>query len=446
MSPLNHAKKLIADGKAAEALPILIDLASNEPGNRFALYELGKLHKAAGKYTEAIASLRSVIQVKADWAGARAVLGECLLLSGNQQEARLQYGESLRAWNGPDRQEYVRFFYTTCDRILSVAPTSDKPERLLHIVDHLCAVDEELNSTTPWGSLYRAFTCFARGDFEAAVGYFQQVPPRGDYQMGRHSSGAQSMRSRAHVAAVEGLPRTEYSDFQWFQRSFFGSSDYVIVISSDSRYFQQYTLLSARSIMENTSACLHLNVVNPSNDDYQSLVALAGDYPGRIASTVQRFTGRNAKCFYACSRFLILPDLLREYDRPIITLDADSAIIAPIPVDQMRSADFCYKSAKSIGLSHYPWRAVAAGIVFFNTTEAGHRIARLLRNFIASVLKSDADSGDYWYIDQSAMVCVLAAIGDGININDLGSATGQYCVFPDARTETKDEFVSRMSA
>lgn len=437
------ARSLNKENRSQEALDAAAGLAREQPANRFAHYEMGKALIKLDRLAEARAAFEAVLRIKPDWAGAHVLLGEALLSSGDHAGAEAHYVAGVRHWTGPSRQDYVKFFYSTCDNVFNKAPGDQKPPHIVRIVESMCDADISVNGETPWASLYKAVAEYAKGNFEQSVTWFEKVSIDPDISIGRHASGARGMRSVSHVKAVKRFPKTEYSHFDWLVKPKQGDCPYVTLISCDGGYFQKYAILSAKTIIEKTKALIHINIINPTVADFAEIKALEELAPGRFAATTQAALFNNFKCFCASSRFLILPELQETYTVPIITIDADSAVISDIPYEQMSANDICYKSAKRINLSHFPWRTVAAGILFFNTTPGARQFARAFRNFITSVFIPEDSSDHHWYIDQSAMICVMEAMRNHVSFHDLGSSTAKYCIFPDATKETKDQFVER---
>jgi len=91
---------------------------------------------------------------------------------------------------------------------------------------------------------------------------------------------------------------------------------------ADARYAERF----ARELLASVAPddALHLHVVNPEPETavlLQELAERAG--PDRFGASTSRDPNYGTATAYACARFFVLPLLLREYRRPIITVDVD---------------------------------------------------------------------------------------------------------------------------
>lgn len=445
---LDLAKKLIFDKKYIEALDLLELTLKSESKNRYIHYEIAKTCLFLNNFKRAKEALSEVLNIKPDWAGAHALMGSAELSLGLYKDAAQSYINSLK-YNNSEMGEYVKFFCSNCDNILNRDKTPQKSKHLLDLVEKLCDFDEEIHSSNSWNNLYRGCVEFIRGDMNKASVFFGRVSEKCEYSLGRHASGALSMRSTSFITQIKTLAPSSLSHFEWLLKANATNNEYVVLISCDGKYFRSYAIIAIESVLNMTQSVVHVNLINPEKDDLHLLNAIAEKYKGRVSITKQTFINSNARCFYACSRFFIVPTLIQEYNCPIMTLDADSSFIADIPKDllkKMLKADFSYKSVMEAPLTHFPWRHLAVGITLFNNTKGGRNFAAILRSYLTSIFILDADSNSYWYIDQSAVVCLLKALKSELKTYNLQNFTSKFCVFPNAQIETKEEFVEKYRA
>jgi tetratricopeptide (TPR) repeat protein len=432
---LEMAKNLIARKDFLEARLMLQCLLASQPNNRYIHYELAKVGIAIQDFVAAEQHLKNVIRFKSDWAGAHMLMGVTLLSMGRLSESISAFQAAVGNWTGEKKQEYVKFFCSMCDEILDREVSPNKPKELLDVVEKICEIDEQINFPNSWNSLYMGCVEFCRGNFDASVAYFGRVAENGEFFLGRHASGSQGMRSLSHIESLHSAKFSPLAKFTWRNEPAKVTSRYVILISCDSQYFERFAPLAIKSIMRNTSAVVHLNIVDPSDNVSSMLEALGSRFPDRLFSSQQSFVGRNTRCFYACSRFFILPALMKKYKVPVLTVDVDSAFVEDLPSDMMErldGTDFIYEGVKHARLSHFPWRSVAAGFALFNTSERAWLFANAWRDYLASVFIADADPDQHWYVDQSAMVSLLSAFEGKLTTFDIGNYTSRFCIFPDA--------------
>lgn len=81
--------------KVAEGRKLVEDVLSDEPSHPGGLFVKAKLSLAANELEEAIAALRSAIDVRPDWAEAHFLLGTALRLSGQRSVARTELARAL---------------------------------------------------------------------------------------------------------------------------------------------------------------------------------------------------------------------------------------------------------------------------------------------------------------------------------------------------------------
>jgi hypothetical protein len=112
------------------------------------------------------------------------------------------------------------------------------------------------------------------------------------------------------------------------------------------------------------------------------------------------------RTFFACARFLCLPQILAAYRRPVLMLDVDIVVLRDVGplVEQLmtESADLALIHAEP----RNPWCRVWAGMVLAAPTRRGLEYFTLVRNYALAVLRAGKA---VWFLDQIALFAVLVA-------------------------------------
>ena len=94
----------------------------------------------------------------------------------------------------------------------------------------------------------------------------------------------------------------------------------VILVSCDSVYFQKFFGVFLTSILTHTDYHVYLHVMNPTNDDVESLKALVAK--GWISASTSMCP--KDRTYYACHRFMLAPVLFTQYMvNNLLILDVD---------------------------------------------------------------------------------------------------------------------------
>jgi hypothetical protein len=112
---------------------------------------------------------------------------------------------------------------------------------------------------------------------------------------------------------------------------------------------------------------------------------------------------RSQAVWYTCARLLRLESWLRVYDAPIVVLDVDAAIQAPLSrlVEATGAADvglFLRRPRRA------PWLDVLAGTLVARPTAPALGYLRLVGNYADHFLRLDDPQ---WHLDQCALYCTL---------------------------------------
>jgi tetratricopeptide (TPR) repeat protein len=188
-------------------------------------------------------------------------------------------------------------------------------------------------------------------------------------------------------------------------------------VACDSRYFRLFAPTMVRSVAEDSrlDCAIVLHVVNPDAETDAAMEALAATY-GRERFVLVRERvdlapfGDQAKTWYACSRFLFLPDLLARYGRPVLMLDIDLMAIRDLNPLLATSAGADIGMMTNALKRMDVWSLLYADVVHLNPTPATLHFLDLTRRYIRHFLKPGTA---HWFLDQAALAGVWLSGGCG---------------------------------
>lgn len=186
----------------------------------------------------------------------------------------------------------------------------------------------------------------------------------------------------------------------------------VAFTSCDGRYFTKYIDALANSLAATTPDCgLHIHVVDPDGETSAHAERLRQRLPGlpiRLSAepSPPGLDAEQRRVYYACARFLRLPDLLEGYGKPLLMLDIDMVVlrgIAPLLAQLDREdADL----AMIHGQPRDPWCCLWADVVAARPTPLALAYLRKVRAYIAYFFER---RDPRWFLDQVALFAVRAA-------------------------------------
>ena len=113
----------------------------------------------------------------------------------------------------------------------------------------------------------------------------------------------------------------------------------------------------------------------------------------------------SSKLLYACARFILLPALMEYYRKPVIVLDLDALVMRDLGA-LLRTASHASVAVPLVNQGRgEPTETLWAALVCFSTQPAAHTLAALAANYI---LEEIACGRGYWFLDQAALLAVLA--------------------------------------
>lgn len=209
-----------------------------------------------------------------------------------------------------------------------------------------------------------------------------------------------------------------------------GPCQRLVLVGCDGGYFQRYAALLADSLArhEGAETQMHVHLVSPSPE----VLAAARAAGFGVSVEYPDFKGRSrnfVNTYYACSRFLALPQLLKSYERPLLVMDVDALVLAPLaPLwAVLKENDMAVRRLR--GPMVDPWNEAQANLVGVNPTGLGAAFAASVAAFLAEFVTKGML---YGFFDQTALYSVLAADPALTDIKE-GGFPGQAYGYPTNR-------------
>jgi len=217
------------------------------------------------------------------------------------------------------------------------------------------------------------------------------------YRQGILVAGPAEVQRRLN--ATDTLPSLVH-DFTLIERA--RPSGLLLCASADARYAERF----ARGLLASIppEAGLHLHVVNPLPETLlllRELAEIAG--AGRWGVSTSRDENYATATAYACSRFAVLPHLLRFYDRPIVAVDVDVLVTERLAHFDTSRLDFdfgCFESERREPASLY-----LAGVMVTTPSPACLDFLDALSRFCLFALKTSLSTN--WQLDQAALYSLI---------------------------------------
>jgi hypothetical protein len=235
------------------------------------------------------------------------------------------------------------------------------------------------------------------------TGFVPQIPFGSDadlnvlYRQGILTAAPDEVKRR--LAAVSQLPPL-VSDFTMIERA--APSRTLICACADAHYAERFARDLLSSIAPEDS--LHLHIVDPLPETgllLRELAAASGS--GKCGISTSRDRNYGTATAYACSRFFVLPHLLRDYCRPIVTVDVDVRVTQRLGNLDLTQATFdfgCFESTRREPASVY-----LAGVMVTSPTSACMDFLEALSGFCRYGLKVPLTSN--WLLDQAALYSII---------------------------------------
>ena len=206
-------------------------------------------------------------------------------------------------------------------------------------------------------------------------------------------------------------------DYAAFQTAEF-KSEFVILVSCDEIYYRRAAAAFVLEILDSgENITVHLNVVDPTPETSAELLSLSGKHCTFGFSTFYSESIQKSKvakenkfealkALYACGRLLIMPRILREYNRKVIVLDSDHHIAKSLEELLGRLSErFVHDFAIATGPTFGPGIDYYADKIAFSNSLSGTIYAQLVCKYVLYFLRNEFC---FWTLDQVALLAVHA--------------------------------------
>ncbi|WP_346913512.1 hypothetical protein [uncultured Roseibium sp.] len=182
-----------------------------------------------------------------------------------------------------------------------------------------------------------------------------------------------------------------------------GSEELVLLTCADEIYFDKLGDIYLSSFSNLTkNVRLHIHIMRKS-DKPLNLDKLKNWEGLKIDVTSSDATPYHEKSWFTVARWLLLPALLKAYEKPVLVTDFDVSFDPEgfsNYVDVARGFDIALNINK-FPSNYMPWNTINANQVFVNNTELGALFSSALRD--VSLRWYDVRRGDQWWIDQNIL-------------------------------------------
>jgi hypothetical protein len=210
----------------------------------------------------------------------------------------------------------------------------------------------------------------------------------------------------------------------------------VLVAACDPGYFTRFAPGLIASVAESGAdkQGLHIHLVAPDAETLATIPALLARYPFLRVSTE---TGARDTPYYACSRFLVAPELFARYRRPLVAIDVDAEVKQPVgaALAALGPADLGWFEMRE-GVP-VPSLKCSACLVALADTAGSRRFLELYGRYVALMLAR----GARWMVDQAGLWCLSRSRIGGFAVVDLtakfGPGFGGIVLPADAKDEKR---------
>ena len=430
---IENVKALNKDGNYANAL-IALEEVNNK--DRYYYYEAAKTALGLKNYDVTIDNINKVLAMKADWVGACgikvAALNHLRKFDGIAPALIDLINNSAKATNR--ESSFASIFNELLDY---------KVPGILIMLDAVLEYYRFKLGADDFYNFYKGIVNSNTGQLRLASSNFNSVTNLESF--GRHSTGAASFNFGENLDEI--LNRNEARQLTpiKFSKKKIPASTYdtVMLASCDNGYFETFIELLISSISSKLERkVFHIHVINPSKRTLAKCSEIARKY--HFFNFSHEVNPAAQKLEFACSRFIRLEEFLHVYKKDVVVCDMDSCFIQDFDVDVLlRDRDIAVKVDNKCKLHFYPWRQFIASFVVFKYNPTTLRFTKDLSKFLTYFV--DRKDRDYWYVDQTALFCLLEQHAERHNLGyRLIERTSHIVLVPNAKSESKKEFVERM--
>jgi tetratricopeptide (TPR) repeat protein len=305
----------------------------------------------------------------------------------------------------------------------------------------------ELSNGDVWAGAYQALGISEaqRGNFERAVEDFRNClmkdpgTPLASYQLGsclalqgNFAEANAIFSNNIRIACGDGrftssiamrlpvpdmvldLPFRREVDLGWDganRNAGLDELELIYFVCCDSHYLRLFGKAVAEAVARNIglNCALHIHVVNPDVDAGDLLSALRAnlDIPlffSREDTELSHFDEYQRRTYYACARYLVLPDLRAHYELPMLVADIDMLLVKNLRgfLDAAQKSDVGLLKFQRGGYNIMAM--LSASVVFINATESAREFCNALLRYLSERMQDRA--AVTWHLDQAALAAV----------------------------------------
>lgn len=430
---IENVRNLNKKGNHQGALKALEGIENKD---RYHYCEAAKSYLALKDYNAALVSIDKVISLKRDWVGAYGIKVSALY---NQKRFDaiaptlidlINHSEKLT-----DRENSYHLVFSSL--------LDYKIPNILILIDCLLEYYKFKLGEDAFYNFYKGIVNANTKKLELASDNFNQIT--NVEKFGVRSTGAASFNFGTSLTEVLGdhfhknLPRINVSKKKISKSNF----DTVLLASCDDGYFNIFIDLLITSFSKKlTRKVLHIHLTNPSRTTLARCSELSEKYD--FFNFSYEVNPGAQKLEFACSRFVRLEEFLNFYKKDILVCDMDSCFVADFDAQTLLDdADIAIKADHGCTLHYYPWRQLIASFVIFKYSPPTIMLANNLKRFLIYFIQKQDQN--YWYVDQTALFCLLEHHSENYKLRyNTIERTSNMVLVPDARAESKEDFVKRM--
>jgi hypothetical protein len=182
----------------------------------------------------------------------------------------------------------------------------------------------------------------------------------------------------------------------------------VYFVGCDSRYFVLFGEALATSLARRAGAplALHLHLINPDPAAEALLERLRTKPVLPIVCSRERVDlsalgKRQRHTYLSCARYLVLPELLEGYAKPMLVADADQLVVADLRALLRELGEHDIGLLRDDREIHNILALVSASVLGISYSRDGRRFVRTLRDTISERMADPA--GLSWHLDQASL-------------------------------------------
>lgn len=294
----------------------------------------------------------------------------------------------------------------------------------------------------PWHHLYLGLLASAEGQLSVADSHFSRLKEK-PVDVLQVSQGATTF-------AVEPNPmeREVLVDLSSARKNVSDEDQYVVFAVGDGRYIALFAEAFVGSVLHVAGdRPIHLHIINANEDSSHAISRIRSALPRlRLSVSSETVDYPLPRPYYAMSRFLLAPHLLKLVNKPLFVVDIDATLEKDIGdhMSEFRDFDVVVKMNKSMNLE-FPWMQIFATSLIFMPSDGAMLFLKKLENYFWDRFDATGISNSWW-IDQNALFYAhrKAQESGDCRILDFGDSSVDKAIVTNLPQESKFDFVRRM--